>query len=823
MLNCYMRDNVSVNGVELVPSTTNIVVACFPKAGSTYVSMLLSEITGFPHMPAVQFYGQNEQDLFEPALQRFPLTNSVTQQHVKGTRTNIQLMKNYHIRPVILVRNIFDVVLSLHDHFVREDTLTPVGYVHQEYHTMSVEERMWFLINLHLPWYFHFFVSWQEATRELDVLWLTYEEFFAHPVMTTQRILQFYGLPASADAIQQAMVRIKEKNTRQNVGVAGRGASLPDVHRQAILRLAQAWQIDAARLHLIGLAAQNNYHVEQTQRDLEAQLPRRQTPVYLDLGCGAVKQASFIGLDRYPLPGVDIIADLDRPLPFCDDSVDLVYASHSLEHVTDLLVAIKEIYRVCRHGAQVCIVAPYYQQSLNLANPYHKQVFNEHTPRFWTNAPAAPLPTAEFAHPHAVTWGLSESDSRIADLDLRCLRMEFFYFPAYRNLPAEEQRAARQKYLDVCDQIMFHLLVVKSPIDDNEVRQIAEQMHYYDPPFTQIRRLRETLEQQEQRVSTLQQTVATQDAELTRVRAELATFHQELQHTQKEKEEQAAAHTTTMQALAARDAELAGVRTELVTLHQEVQQIKEEREKQDAAQATRLQDLRAELSQSQRAAQELQDTLRQTTAVRDAEAQQARAQYASLQQQLARFDHHKQNALTELRALRRHHETRRWARFHRGGDLRNEIAPAFQQLKDDSLLFTRSLRGFRLQTSPDLCSVPFLAYPLELELHRPGLSGLLLAPILDFPAQDGRFGIEIVSPANTIVAQIAMPCSEIDVRVPTTFRFAPIADSHQGRFWLRVFVRDVTEPLRIFEWRKYRFAGFGPLQTRAFCGFLFTE
>ena len=35
-------------------------------------------------------------------------------------------------------------------------------------------------------------------------------------------------------------------------------------------------------------------------------------------------------------------------------------------------------------GAQVCIVAPYYNQGLNLANPYHVQVFNEHSPRFWT-------------------------------------------------------------------------------------------------------------------------------------------------------------------------------------------------------------------------------------------------------------------------------------------------------------------------------------------------------------------------------------------------------------------------------------------------------
>jgi len=82
-------------------------------------------------------------------------------------------------------------------------------------------------------------------------------------------------------------------------------------------------------------------------------------------------------------------------------------------------------------------------------------------------------------------------------------------------------------------------------------------------------------------------------------------------------------------------------------------------------------------------------------------------------------------------------------------------------------------------------------------------------------------GIELVSPANTIVAQSVMPCSAIDEQVPTRFVFPPIADSHQGRFWLRVFVRDVTGPVRLFEWRKYSLAGLGRLQTRAFCGFIF--
>lgn len=202
---------------------------------------------------------------------------------------------------------------------------------------------------------------------------------------------------------------------------------------------------------------------------------------WVDLGCGLAKKPEFIGVDRFQLPGVDIIADLDGKLPFDDSSVDLVYASHSLEHVKDLMHTIREIYRICKHGAQVCIVAPYYEQKLNFANPYHIQAFNEHTPRFWTDYPYSPIPKEEWWHPHAVTWGLSKSDHSDPGIDLRCVRMKFSYFPDYRNLRPEEQRKARKEKIDVCDQIIYFLIAIKKPVSDQEFMDMVNRMRYYEP------------------------------------------------------------------------------------------------------------------------------------------------------------------------------------------------------------------------------------------------------------------------------------------------------------------------------------------------------
>jgi SAM-dependent methyltransferase len=208
----------------------------------------------------------------------------------------------------------------------------------------------------------------------------------------------------------------------------------------------------------------------------------------LDVGCGTRQRDGFVGLDRFPMPGVAVIADLDHAaLPFATDSFDIVMASHSLEHVKNLLGVMREIWRIGRPGAQVCIVAPYFTGGLNLANPYHKQAFNEHTPRFWTDAATCPVPAAEWQQPPlSAQWGLASSDHSTPALDLRCRRMEFLYFQDYWGMSAEQQRRARRSRLDVCEQILYHLTVFKPPMTEGDLER--EMVDYYMPPELEERR-----------------------------------------------------------------------------------------------------------------------------------------------------------------------------------------------------------------------------------------------------------------------------------------------------------------------------------------------
>ncbi len=491
--------------------------------------------------------------------------------------------------------------------------------------------------------------------------------------------------------------------------------------------------------------------------------------IRLDLGCGNAKPFDFIGADRFALPGVDLVLDLDQPLPFADNSIDLILASHSLEHVIDLMATMKEIYRVSKDRAQVCVVAPYSQQSLNSANPYHQQTFNEHTPRFWTAAQETPIDPQEYYHPHAASWGLSESDSGSPGIDFRCIDMEFFYFPEYRHLPAQERRAARKKLLDVCDQIVYHLLVVKSPLAEAEMQETLANIELYEPPQITLRKVTDLLAAWEESVN----------------KPPILVPNRKVEFSSAEIQEAVEYIDGFYRASYATIGRLPGLL---------------------AAQTETIYKLRSKLHSHK-------VELAQTLQAREAELTQTlQAREAELNRAL-----HK---LTMLRNQRVYRWLESLASHFSRHNFWHEIAPPFQQLKDDSLIFSDNLRGFRLQPGPNLQSVPFVAYPISLK--RPRLKGLLLAPVLEAPLNEGQMGIELVSPQSQIVAQAVVPASEVSERAPVRFDFEPLANTEQGRFWLRVFARDVPGPIRVFEWRK-PLLGLGPLQRRAFCGFIFQE
>ncbi len=53
----------------------------------------------------------------------------------------------------------------------------------------------------------------------------------------------------------------------------------------------------------------------------------------LDIGCGKTKYPKSIGIDTNKKSDADIIFDIQRGIPFPTNQFDLVYTSHTLEHI----------------------------------------------------------------------------------------------------------------------------------------------------------------------------------------------------------------------------------------------------------------------------------------------------------------------------------------------------------------------------------------------------------------------------------------------------------------------------------------------------------
>ncbi|WP_019912178.1 class I SAM-dependent methyltransferase [Paenibacillus sp. HW567] len=191
----------------------------------------------------------------------------------------------------------------------------------------------------------------------------------------------------------------------------------------------------------------------------------------IDLGSGKNKYRDCIGIDRINFKETDMIHDFNRRIPLERDSVTFVMCSHSLQYVDNLQSVMQDIYRICRHGAIVCIVAPYAHATVNMINPEFKQLFNEHSPGYWT---AHENPAYQDEYPlSGFNTVLPQTPNNLAPVDFRLLRMEFFYYPAYHGFYDEVELAyLRQSQLNVAFQVMYHLIVVKKPVTSADLLNI---------------------------------------------------------------------------------------------------------------------------------------------------------------------------------------------------------------------------------------------------------------------------------------------------------------------------------------------------------------
>ncbi len=160
--------------------------------------------------------------------------------------------------------------------------------------------------------------------------------------------------------------------------------------------------------------------------------------IALDIGCGADKVPGSIGVDRLRLPGVNVICDIEKGLPFRDGTVARAYCIHVVEHIRELAAFMEELYRVCSAGARVTVKTPYYASREAFQDPTHVRFMTEHTFHYFG---------------HMNLYGFKANFRTVST----SYRMRSFF----RYLPKFLQRPCRRHLWNACEEMAVVLEAVK--------------------------------------------------------------------------------------------------------------------------------------------------------------------------------------------------------------------------------------------------------------------------------------------------------------------------------------------------------------------------
>ena len=250
--------------LSIFPKKDYYLINALPHSGSSYLYNLLTKLTKALKLDLKnRRYRATEQDLYIPALLDARIRTTLTRHHFKATDQNVDLMRIFKIKPIILVRNIFDLVPSFRDiqeKVLNETESTPwgstfTGYVNESFLELDKEKQYDYLIDICLPWFFSFYLSWYCVNKAgFEVMWLTYEQLIDDPEGTLREICSYYDLEYTNEEIAYSIEFAKDerKLNNFNVGIKGRGETeLSREQKEKIKRFTRHYpSIDFANIGL---------------------------------------------------------------------------------------------------------------------------------------------------------------------------------------------------------------------------------------------------------------------------------------------------------------------------------------------------------------------------------------------------------------------------------------------------------------------------------------------------------------------------------------------------------------------------------------------
>ena len=100
----------------------------------------------------------------------------------------------------------------------------------------------------------------------------------------------------------------------------------------------------------------------------------------LSIGAGLRRHEGAIHHDKRPLPGIDVVHDLEIfPWPFKTQDFGKIIAFDIIEHLTDVIKTVEECHRILIPNGSLCIHTTYWNTKQSFTDPTHKHWFTENS------------------------------------------------------------------------------------------------------------------------------------------------------------------------------------------------------------------------------------------------------------------------------------------------------------------------------------------------------------------------------------------------------------------------------------------------------------
>lgn len=194
----------------------------------------LAAHSGLRRVRLTPTWGAREQELCELRLSRYNHVAYVAQHHVRHSEWTDELISRYKLVPIVLVRDLFDIVVSLRDHIRREGRVMTVASISERHAALPDSELEEVIVDLAMPWFVNFYIGWRSVP---NVRLIRFEDMIVDPSTTMVKVLEAGGVVTSPETCERALAQTNGKQNRFNKGIVGRGAHLSAANKERIRKL----------------------------------------------------------------------------------------------------------------------------------------------------------------------------------------------------------------------------------------------------------------------------------------------------------------------------------------------------------------------------------------------------------------------------------------------------------------------------------------------------------------------------------------------------------------------------------------------------------